>query len=156
MSVRTTWDLQLFYSLSNFSGTNGLVSQCIILTTADTLYAWHCTGPHSSLTYNDCMGDFFNTSGCYYKMHFAQYRPCSQECNGVTLGAISEERCNAYCPGTFYSNNPVTMAWWRIRSWLESATKFTMILWFLCIPFLFYFEYCASDCCCQKCTVDLW
>ena len=64
-----------------------------------TEYSWHCTGPYSKLTYNDCMGNLFNTSGCYFKEHFAQYRPCSQECNNVVLGSLDEERCKAYCPG---------------------------------------------------------
>ena len=64
---------------------------------------WTCRGQISQLTFNDCqlMGD--TDEGCYYLVHFSQYRPCSRICNDVLLHSINEDRCTAHCPGELFS-----------------------------------------------------
>ena len=61
--------------------------------------AYHCTGSYSHLTFTDCQGAFYNSTGCYYLEDFAEYRPCSAICNSVTPGSLDEEKCRTYCPG---------------------------------------------------------
>lgn len=61
-----------------------------------------CDGPYRHLTYCDCQGIYYNTSGCY--LHFVQnittqYRPCYEVCNGVVAGSNNEYKCQDYCPG---------------------------------------------------------
>ncbi|XP_067939757.1 uncharacterized protein [Watersipora subatra] len=59
---------------------------------------WQCSGKQSEYTYLDCQTDRNLTDGCYYLIHFAQYRPCNEVCDGVEIGSKDEERCNANCP----------------------------------------------------------
>ncbi|XP_067939259.1 uncharacterized protein [Watersipora subatra] len=59
---------------------------------------WQCSGKQSEYTYLDCQTDRSLTDGCYYLIHFAQYRPCNDVCDGVEVGSRDEERCNADCP----------------------------------------------------------
>ncbi|XP_067939072.1 uncharacterized protein [Watersipora subatra] len=64
---------------------------------------WKCSGKQSEYTYFDCQTDRSLTDGCYYLIHFAQYRPCNDVCDGVKVGSRDEERCHADCPE--YLNN---------------------------------------------------
>ena len=58
-----------------------------------------CDGPYSDLTFDDCQGTYFNTSGCYFLENFAQYRPCDDICNYVILDSLDDYKCQDYCPG---------------------------------------------------------
>ncbi|XP_067939353.1 uncharacterized protein [Watersipora subatra] len=60
--------------------------------------SWQCSGKQSEYTYLDCQTDRSLTDGCYYLIHFAQYRPCNEVCDGVEVGSRDEERCNSDCP----------------------------------------------------------
>lgn len=68
-------------------------------TSAQQILYWFCSGDYSTLTYNDCQGNYYNTTGCYFIENFSQYRPCSAICNDVAYNSINEEKCRAYCDG---------------------------------------------------------
>ena len=64
---------------------------------------WTCTGRYSGLTYLDSPGVYYDSSGCYFLEHFAQYRPCARICNDVVVGSTDEEKCRAYCTGDLHN-----------------------------------------------------
>ena len=68
-------------------------------TEANPMNILSCTGEYSKLTYSDCSGHYFDSSGCYFLEHFNQYRPCARICNNVTYGSIDDEKCRSYCRG---------------------------------------------------------
>ena len=70
-------------------------------TTSPGDYTWHCEGPYSKLTYQDCQEPYYDSEGCDFLEHFAQYRPCAQICNNVVVHSIDEEKCRAYCDGVY-------------------------------------------------------
>ena len=77
----------------------GTLADAASVMTAEPVVTWDCTGRYSSLTYQDCQGQYYDTSGCYFLEHFAQYRPCAQICNDDVVHSIDEEKCRAYCSG---------------------------------------------------------
>ena len=68
-------------------------------TFSDEDYEFDCQGHYSKLAYQDCQGNFFNTTGCYFLENFAQYRACASICNNVIVGSLDEEKCRLYCTG---------------------------------------------------------
>ena len=74
-------------------------------------YEFDCQGHYSKLTYQDCQGNFFNTTGCYFLENFAQYRACASICNYLIVGSLDEEKCRLYCPG---KKNSLFAACWTV------------------------------------------
>lgn len=106
-----------------------LAVECNPGTTSSSLQpTWHCTGQYSDLTYRDCEGWYYNTTGCFFLEHFAQYRACATICNDVIVHTIAEMKCRSYCPG-----KPLLLNWavahWIL--WIQTILKESTMSWWL-------------------------